>query len=54
MAARAIEIRKLTPHIGAEIHGVDLASLDEPTYRQVRDALVEHGVIFFRDQQITP
>lgn len=54
MAYRAIEVRKVTPHIGAEIHGVDLAEpLDEPTFKQVHDALIEHCVIFFRDQRIS-
>ena len=54
MAYRAIDVRKATPHIGAEIHGVDLAEpLAEPTFKQVHDALIEHCVIFFRDQHIT-
>ena len=42
-----MEIRKLTPHIGAEILGVDLAQLDEPAFkvhprrphRELRDLL---------------
>jgi taurine dioxygenase len=38
--------------VGAEIAGVDLADLDEPTIRKVRDAWLEHGVVFFRDQQL--
>jgi len=50
----AIEIRKLTPHIGAEIHGVDLSRpLDAATFDAVRGALMDHSVIFFRDQDIT-
>jgi len=49
-----IEIRKLTPHIGAEIHGVDLARpLSEATFTAVHDALIENCVIFFRDQELT-
>ena len=49
-----MEIRKLTPHIGAEVLGVDLAQpLSEDTFKTVHDALIENCVIFFRDQQLT-
>ena len=35
--------------------GVDLSRpLDEPTFKQVHDALIENQVIFFRDQHMTP
>src|SRR5580765_4764874 len=55
MSGASIRMEKLTPHIGAEIHGVDLARpLDEQTFKEVHGALVEHGVIFFRDQHISP
>jgi taurine dioxygenase len=55
MAYTAIQVQKLTPHAGAEIHGVDLAQpLDERHFKEIHDALVEHGVIFFRDQHLTP
>ena len=48
-------IEKLTPHIGAIVHRVDLARpLDEPTFKQVHDALMDNLVIFFRDQHLTP
>ena len=54
MAYERIEVRKLSPHVGGEIHGADLArGLDERTFQEVRQALLEHGVIFFRDQHIT-
>jgi taurine dioxygenase len=55
MAQAAIEVRRLTPHCGAEIQGIDLARpLDEPTFEQLNKVLAEHCVIFFRDQTITP
>jgi len=55
MAYASITVDRLTPHIGAEIHGLDLAQpLDEPAFEQVHAALVAHGVIFFRDQRLTP
>ena len=52
--ADAITIEKLTPHIGAEIHGVDLSMpLDPMVFREIHDALTQHQVIFFRDQHLT-
>jgi len=44
-----------TPAVGAEISGIDLsASLDDTTVVALRAALVDRGVLFFRDQPITP
>lgn len=43
----------LSALIGAEVHGVDLADLDAATVAAIRGALLEHKVLFFRDQQIT-
>lgn len=41
--------------LGAEIRGVDLSrELDDATFRQIENAFDRHGVIYFRDQQITP
>ena len=51
----AIEIKPLTVTIGAEIHGVDLREpLDSAETSQIRKALLDHLVVFFRDQDITP
>ena len=53
--SQAIEITKVTPHCGAEIHGVDLSQpLDDATFSQIEKAHAEHCVIFFRDQRLTP
>ena len=39
--------------LGAEIQGVDLASdLGDETVLEIRKALLEHGVVFFRDQHL--
>ena len=55
MTLTALDVRPLSPKIGAEIAGVDLATpLDDPTVAAIRTALNEHHVIFFRDQQLTP
>jgi taurine dioxygenase len=51
----AITVRRLAGALGAEISGVDLAKeLDGPTFDAIHRAFVEHEVIFFRDQDITP
>jgi taurine dioxygenase len=54
MSAAGITITPITPAIGAEISGVDLgAPLDEATFTGIHDALTEHQVLFFRDQDIS-
>ena len=50
-----IAVTPIAGALGAEIGGVDLGGpLDDETYAEIRRALVEHLVIFFRDQAITP
>lgn len=50
-----IEVQPLSTVIGAEIHGVDLShALDDATFEDIHDALLEHHVIFLPDQRITP
>jgi taurine dioxygenase len=47
-----IEIRPIAGNIGAEIFGVDIAANpNDETIAQVRKALLDHCVIFFRDQE---
>ncbi len=51
----SVRITPLGPTIGAEIGGVDLSQpLDDVIISAIRDALMEHKVICFRDQDITP
>jgi alpha-ketoglutarate-dependent taurine dioxygenase len=50
-----IEVRPLTGYTGAEIFGVDLAKeLEVKTIAEIRAALLQWGVVFFRDQEMTP
>ncbi len=52
--ATGLSIRKLAPAIGAEIDGVDLREeLSQAAIDGIRQALLDHRVIFFRDQDIT-
>ena len=53
MEYKRINVEKMTPVIGAEISGVDLSKpLDEDSLKEVRQALIENLVIFFRDQEM--
>ena len=51
---RGVEVAPLTPVIGAEISGVDLAKVDDAAAAEIRQALLQHCVVFFRDQVMTP
>ena len=47
-----LEIKPISGALGAELHGVDLGSdLDDATVAAIRQALLDHCVIFFRDQE---
>ncbi len=49
-----IRVDKLTPIIGAEISGIDLAQpMDADLFGEVLRALAENLVVFFRDQHLT-
>lgn len=51
----AIEVRPLTALVGAEIFGVDLRNpLGAEDVATIEAALLEHLVVFFREQDITP
>jgi taurine dioxygenase len=55
MAGDAIEVHKIAGAIGAEIGGVDLSrELAGETVAAIRRALLDHLVVFFRDQRLTP
>jgi taurine dioxygenase len=50
-----LKIRPFNPLIGATVHGVDLADVSNETLRaELRRALAEFQVLFFREQNITP
>jgi taurine dioxygenase len=47
-------LRQMSGGCGAEILSVDIARLSNEDWQGVRDAFREHGVVFFRDQDISP
>ena len=50
----SVEVRPMSGHIGAEIFGVDLTSpLGAETVGEIRAALLQWKVVFFRDQHLT-
>jgi taurine dioxygenase len=52
---RYIETHRISGSLGAEITGVNLAQpVDDAVMAEIRAALLENLVIFFRDQDMTP
>ena len=48
-----IEVQPISGALGAEVHGVDVAEeLDDAAIGDIRRALLDHGVIFFRGQRL--
>ena len=44
-----IEVTAVSPILGAEVRGVDLASpVDDASFELIRDAFHDHGVLFFK------
>jgi len=53
-ATTAVTVTPLSPAVGAIVGGVDIANgVDDEQFAQIRQAYIDHGVIFFRDQHLT-
>jgi taurine dioxygenase len=52
IAHRHLSVQPVSGALGAEIAGVDLARLDEPSAAEIRRAFAEHLVLFFRGQRL--
>ena len=48
-----MEIKLLSGALGAEIKGVDLKDTSNENFKKINNLLLEHKVIFFRDQLIS-
>ncbi len=55
MSYQHIRVEPISTDVGAEIGDVDLAGpITEETFAEIRCAFGEYGVVFFRDQYLTP
>ena len=48
-----MELKLLSGALGAEIEGIDLKDTSDENFKKINELLLEHKVIFFRDQKIT-
>ena len=53
-ASRTITVTPVAGALGAEIGGVDLTQISDETVAEIRRAWLDHLVVFFRDQDLTP
>ena len=49
-----MQINRLSDPLGAEIMDIDVAALDDPTLAAIHAAFLEHRILVFRDQSLTP
>jgi taurine dioxygenase len=55
MRSNSIRVEPVAGAVGAEISGIDLSgTLGEAEIGLIRDTLFDRGVVFFRDQSLTP
>lgn len=51
---RPVSVQPLAGAIGAEVHGIDLRDLDETTWEEIHRLWLEHLVLFFPAQELSP
>lgn len=55
MEFKHLKLERLTPALGAVVHGVDLGNVAGPeVYEEIKQALWERQVLFFRKQPLAP
>ena len=47
-----MEIKLLSGALGAEISDINLKDTSDENFKKINDLLLEHKVIFFRDQKL--
>jgi taurine dioxygenase len=54
-ASESITVSPIAGALGAEVNGVDLSKqLDNSIFNEIHQALLDHQVLFFHDQNLTP
>ena len=48
-----IDVKLLSGALGAEISGIDLTDVSDENFKKINSLLLEHKVIFFRNQSLT-
>jgi taurine dioxygenase len=48
-----MEIRRLNGALGAELSGLQLETIDDVGFKELHEALLEHQVVFLRDQHLS-
>ena len=48
-----MDINLLSGALGAEVSGISLKDSSDKNFKKINDLLLEHKVIFFRNQNIT-
>lgn len=51
---KILAVHPLSGSVGAEIEGADLSNLSDEQFSEIRAASDQYGVIFFRDQNLSP
>ena len=54
LTSRTVVVQPVATSCGAEVSGIDLRRGSAEDLTIVDDALARHGVLFFRDQDLTP
>ena len=49
---QSLQLRPIGTALGTEMLGVDLAKLDDGTFKEIQAAFAEHPVLVFRDQDL--
>src|SRR6185295_12859320 len=47
-----IRVRSLSPHIGAEISGIDVKALGAPELARIKSLFLEHHLLVLSDQEL--